>query len=72
MEANSIVNQIMGSANPQEAFNRMLSTNKDASNAFNIVQQYGNGDAKAAFINYANSCGKTAIAQKIIQMLGLK
>jgi len=37
----------------------------------NLIQQYGNGDPKAAFMNYAAQQGKNAIAQQIMQRLGL-
>lgn len=49
----------------------MVSNNKDAQNAMNIVQQYGNGDAKTAFMNYAQKQGKSALAQMIMRKLGL-
>ena len=69
--ANSLVNQILGAANPQLAFNQMLSNNKDAKAAMDIVNQYGNGDPKAAFMNYASSKGQNALAQTIMSNLGL-
>lgn len=50
----------------------MISGNKDAQNAMNIVKQYGNGDARTAFMNYAQSMGKGAIAQSIMKKLGLQ
>lgn len=61
----------MGSINPQQAFNQLLSSNKDAQNAMNLINQYGNGDPKAAFMNYMNSQGKQVIGQQIMQKLGL-
>ena len=67
----NLINQILGSANPQQMFNQMLSTNKDAQNAMNLINQYGNGDPKAAFMNYMNSQGKQAVGQQIMQKLGL-
>ena len=69
---NNLVNQIMGSINPQQAFNNMLSSNADAQNAMNLINQYGNGDPKTAFMNYMNSQGKQAIGQQIMQRFGLK
>ena len=62
----------MQSSNPEATFNQMISGNKDAQNAMNIVKQYGNGDAKAAFMNYAQQMGKGAIAQSIMKRLGLQ
>ena len=68
----SLINQIMESVNPQQTFNNMLSSNQDAKNAMDIINQYGNGDPKAAFMNYMNSQGKQSIGQQIMQNLGLK
>lgn len=62
----------MGSINPQQAFNNMLAGNKDAQNAMNLINQYGNGDPKAAFMNYMNSMGKQTLGQQIMQKFGLK
>lgn len=62
----------MGSVNPQETFDKMVSGNKDAQKAVDIVKQYGNGDAKTAFMNYAQSMGKGALAQSIMKRLGLQ
>ena len=70
--ANNIVNQILGSVNPKETFDQMISGNKDAQKAMGIVQQYGNGDAKTAFMNYAQQMGKGALAQSIMKKLGLQ
>lgn len=50
----------------------MLAGNKDAQNAMNLINQYGNGDPKAAFMNYMNSQGKQQIGQQIMQQFGLK
>lgn len=62
----------MGATNPQETFNKLLSENQDAQNAMNLINQYGNGDPKTAFLNYAAQQGKTNIAAAIMQKLGLK
>ena len=67
----NIVDQIMGSANPQAAFQQMLNSSADCKNAMNLIQQYGNGDPKQAFLNYASQTGKAEIAQQILQKLGL-
>lgn len=69
---NNIINQIMGAANPQQMFQQMVSSNPDAQSALNIVNQYGNGDPKAAFMNYMNQQGKQVIGQQIMQKFGLK
>ena len=61
----------MGSANPQAMFNQMLSNNKDAQNAMNLINQYGNGDPRAAFLNYMNAQGKQALGQQLMQRFGL-
>ena len=62
----------MNSGNPQGMFQQLLSENKDAQEAMNLINQYGNGDPKAAFMNYASQQGKGALAQQIMQKLGLK
>ena len=67
----NIANQILGSANPQQAFQQILQQNPDAQNAMNLISQYGNGDPKAAFMNYAAQTGKQGIASQILQKLGL-
>ena len=53
-------------------FDQMVSNNKDAQNAMNLINQYGNGDPKAAFMNYMNQTGKQTLGQKIMEGLGLK
>ena len=67
----NIVDQIMQSSNPQAAFQQMLNSSADCKNAMNLINQYGNGDPKQAFLNYASQTGKTGIAQQILQKLGL-
>lgn len=52
-------------------FNNMISNNKDAQNAMNLINQYGNGDPKAAFANYAAANGKQSLGQQIKEKLGL-
>lgn len=61
----------MNSANPSQTFNQMVASIDGGQNVLNVIQQYGNGDPKAAFMNYAAQQGKTAIAQQIMQKLGL-
>lgn len=68
---NSIIGQILNSANPQQTFQQVISQNQEAQNAMNLINQYGNGDPKQAFLNYANQTGKQNLAQQIMQKLGL-
>lgn len=67
----NVINQILGSANPQQAFQQVLQQSPDAQKAMNLISQYGNGDPKQAFMNYASQTGKQGLAQEIIQKLGL-
>ena len=69
---NNLVGQVMNSINPQAAFNELVSKNPSLMNGMNIINQYGNGDPKAAFFNYAQSAGKSALAQQILSNLGLQ
>ena len=68
---NSLINQIMSSVDPQQAFNQVLSSSPDAKNAMDLINQYGNGDPKVAFMNYAAATGKQSLGQQIMQKLGL-
>ena len=68
---NNLVNQIMSSVNPQQAFNQVLSASPDAKNAMNLINQYGNGDPRTAFMNYMVATGKQSLGQSILQKLGL-
>lgn len=61
----------MSSADPQQAFNQILNSSPDAKNAMDLINQYGNGDPKTAFMNYAAATGKQSFAQTILQKLGL-
>lgn len=72
MAVNNIVNQIMGSTNPQETFNSYVNSNPELKNYYELMNRYGNGDPKAAFMAYAQQNGKSAMAQMIMQRLGLK
>ena len=62
----------MGAANPQQMFNQMISSNPNAKNAMDLINQYGNGDPKTAFMNYMTAQGKQAIGQSIMQKFGLQ
>lgn len=68
----NLVDQIMSASNPQAAFQQMLDSSPDCKNAMNLIQQYGNGDPRQAFMNYASKTGKAGIAQQILSKLGLK
>ena len=68
---NNIIGQILNSVNPQQTFNQMLASSEEAKNAMNLINQYGNGDPKAAFINYAASTGRQSLGEQIKQKLGL-
>ena len=68
----NIVNQIMNSVNPQQTFNQTIGNTKEGQEAMNLIKQYGNGDPRQAFMNYASKMGKQELAQQIMQMLGLK
>ena len=68
---NNIINQILGSANPQQMFNQILSQSPDAKNAMNLINQYGNGNPKQAFMAYANQTGRQELAKQILNKLGL-
>lgn len=68
---NNLANQILSSADPQQAFNQVLNASPDAKNAMDLINKYGNGDPKQAFMNYAAASGKQSFAQSILQKLGL-
>lgn len=69
---NNLINQVLSSTNPQETFNGLVSQNQNLKAGMDIINQYGNGDPKAAFMNYAQSMGKGEIAQQIMSKLGLQ
>ena len=68
---NSIINNILNSVNPKQTFQQVLDNSPDAKNAMNLINQYGNGDPKTAFMNYMASTGKQSLGQQIMQKLGL-
>ena len=68
---NNIIEQILKSTNPQAAFQQILQQSPDAQNAMQLINQYGNGDPRQAFINYMNSTGKQNLGQQILNKLGL-
>ena len=52
-------------------FNQMISSNPNAKTAMDLINQYGNGDPRTAFMNYMSAQGKQAIGQSIMQKFGL-
>ena len=68
---NNIIGQILGSANPQAMFNQVVASSKEAQNAMNMINQYGNGDPRSAFMNYMTSNGKQSLGQEIMKRFGL-
>lgn len=70
-QVNAAIQQIMGSSNPTETFKQFVNNNPQAQSALNIVNQYGNGDPKAAFENYARAMGNQTLAQQAKMMFGL-
>jgi len=68
---NNIINQILNSVNPQNTFQQILQQSSDAKNAMQLINQYGNGDPKQAFINYMNSTGKQNLGKEILQRFGI-
>ena len=52
-------------------FNQICANNQDAKNAVDLINKYGNGDPRSAFINMMAN-GKSGLGQQIMQKLGLK
>lgn len=69
--AKKLAQQILGSQDATQAFNQMLASSPEAQKAMELINQYGNGDPKAALTNYAAAQGQQAVAQQIIQRMGL-
>ena len=68
--AKDIASQIMSSPNPQEAFNQMVNSNPALKNGMDMINQYGNGNPRTAFMNYMSSAGKQSLGSQIME--GLK
>ena len=68
---NNVINQILTSANPQQMFNQIVANNQDARKAMDLVNQYGNGDPRSAFINIMAKEGKQSLGQQIMNMLNI-
>lgn len=69
--AKKLAQQIMSSQDATQAFNQMLASSPEAQRAMELINQYGNGDPETALTNYAAAQGKQAMAQQIIQKMGL-
>ena len=69
--AKKLAQQILGSQDATQAFNQMLASSPEAQKAMELINQYGNGDPKVALTNYAAAQGQQAVAQQIIQRMGL-
>lgn len=65
--AKGLVDNILNSANPQATFQQILNSNQNAKNAMDAINEFGNGDPRQAFMNYANAKGKQTLAQQIMQ-----
>ena len=68
---NSLVDQVLSSADPNQTFTQMVNSIQGGQNALNLIQQYGNGDPKTAFMNFAAQNGKNVLAQQILQRMNL-
>lgn len=70
-ELNQLAEKILSSPDSKGIFDAYVSKNKDAQNAMNIINEYGNGDPKTAFMNYMVSKGKEELGKQILSRLGL-
>ena len=68
---NSLIDQVMRSGDPKATFSQVVNNIQGGQNALDLIQQYGNGDPKAAFMNYAAQQGRNALAQQIMSGMGL-
>lgn len=71
-QINAIIQQILGSDNPTQTFNQFVGSTPAAQNAVNLANQYGNGAFnKDTFMRIAAAQGKQALAQQLMQQMGL-
>ena len=68
---NSLIQKILGSVNPQEMFNQVLNNSKEAKEAMDLINKYGNGNPRQAFMNYMTAEGKQSLGQQIMQKFNL-
>lgn len=73
MEAiDNLANMILGSSDPKATFQQMLDSSPELKSKWDEMNKYGNGDPKAAFVNYMNANGKQTIGQNIMQLFKSK
>ena len=71
-QINALIQQVLGSENPSQTFEQFLSSTPAAQAADNLAKQYGNGAYnKDTFMRIAAAQGKQALAQQIMQRMGL-
>lgn len=71
-QARQLAKQIAGAPDAAEMFKKTFANNPQAKQALDIIAQYGNGNAEAAFKNYVASSGQQAAGAAILQQLGLQ
>ena len=52
-------------------FNQVLSNSPEAKNAMDLINKYGNGNPRQAFMNYMTAEGKQSLGQQIMQKFNL-
>ena len=68
---NNIISGILGSNDPNGTFMELINSNPELKKKYDEMNQYGNNNPKAAFINYTAAKGKQNIAQNIMRFFGL-
>ena len=68
---NNIIQKIMGSVDPEQMFNQVLNSSSDAKNAMDLINKFGNGDPRTAFINYMTQNGKQSLGEQIMKNFNL-
>ena len=67
----ALIKQVLNSQDPNAEFQKMLDSSPQMKNAFQLAQQYGNGNFETAFYNMAAAQGKQVLAQEILKRMGL-
>lgn len=71
-QVNAVIQQILSSQNPTATFQQFVNSTPAAQNAINLANQYGNGAFnKDTFLRIAAAQGNQALANEIMQKLGL-
>lgn len=71
-QINAIIQQILGSENPAAAFQQVVDNVPGGQDAIKAANQYGNGQFnRETFMNIAAAQGKQALAQQLMQRMGL-